>query len=429
MHPSISRVFAREIIDCRGFPTLEVDVWVDDQLAGRADVPVGRSTGRKEAYELRDGGSRWGGKGVRGAVTNVNQILGPALVGRDPRDQRAIDTDLCQLDGTPDKSHLGANAIVGVSLAVAKAAAFQSGLPLYRYVNPNAHIIPVPLINLINGGKLTSNDLEIQEFIVMPTGARDLLEGLQMCYEINMHLHDLIVDRYGKIAANVGDEGGYAPPMQGLWEPMEMLAKAVDRSGYADKIVYGLDAAASHWYDPEQGVYRMAGEALTTEDLISLYAELCKKYPVGSIEDPLMEDDLEGTARLTQLLDGVQIVGDDLFTTNVKNIQRGVELGAANAILWKFNQVGTLSEALDAAEFAYRSGYGVQVSERSGETEDTSIADFVVALNAGQIKTGTTRSERTAKYNQLLRIAEELGEAAVYAGENFHKPAPAGLSG
>jgi enolase len=399
-----------------------VDVWVDEVLAGRADVPVGRSTGRKEAFELRDGGSRWGGKGVRKAVQNVNQVLGPALVGRDPRDQRAIDASLCELDGTPDKSNLGSNAIVGVSLAAAKAAAFQSGLPLYKHLNPNAHIIPVPLVNLINGGKLTSNDLEIQEFIVMPTGAKDLLEGLQICYEINMVLHDLLVDCYGKIAANVGDEGGYAPPMSGLWTPMEMLAKAVQNSGYADKVVYGLDAAASHWYDAEKGVYLMEGEELSTDDLIGLYVDLCSRYPVRSIEDPLMEDDLEGTARLTKLLDGVQIVGDDLFTTNVRNIQKGVDLGAANAILWKFNQVGTISEALDAAEFAYRSGYGVQVSERSGETEDTSIADFVVALNAGQIKTGTTRSERTAKYNQLLRIAEELGEAAVYAGQNFHKP-------
>jgi enolase len=422
VHPSISRVFAREIIDCRGYPTLEVDVWVGDKLAGRADVPVGRSTGWKEAHELRDGGKRWGGKGVRLAVQNVNQVLGPALVGRDPRDQRAIDADLRDLDGTPDKSNLGANAIVGVSLAAAKAGAFVSGLPLYRYLNPNAHVIPVPLVNLINGGKLTSNDLEIQEFIVMPTGAQDLLEGLQMCYEINMILHDLIVDRYGKIAANVGDEGGYAPPLQGVKEPMAMLSTAVERSGYADKIVYGLDAAASHWYDKEKGVYRMEGEELSTDDLIGLYVDLCRQYPVRSIEDPLEEDDLEGTARLTHLLEGVQIVGDDLFTTNVQNIQKGVEVGAANAILWKFNQVGTISEALDAAEFAYRNGYGVQVSERSGETEDTSIADFVVALNAGQIKTGTTRSERTAKYNQLLRIAEELGEAAVYAGENFRRP-------
>jgi enolase len=422
MSLGITKLFAREIIDCRGFPTVEVDLWVDGEFASRADVPVGRSTGSREAIEVRDGGKRWGGKRVQIAVSNVNEIIAPALLGLDPRDQRGIDALLCALDGTPNKSKLGANAITGVSLAVIRAAALLSDRPLYKYINPNAHVIPVPLVNLINGGKLTSNDLEIQEFIVMPVGAKNLLEGLQICYEINMVLHDMIVDKYGKIAANVGDEGGYAPPMRGVQEPMAMLSKAVSYSGYGDQIVYGMDAAASHWYDAEKKVYRMDGEELTRDDLIALYVDLCKKYPIGSIEDPLDEDDFEGTALLTKKLDGVQIVGDDLFTTNVKYLKTGIETGAANAMLWKFNQVGTISEALDAAEYAYRNGYGVQVSERSGETEDTSIADFVVALNAGQIKTGTTRSERTAKYNQLLRIAEELGDSAVYAGRNFHRP-------
>ncbi len=422
MSQKITRIFAREIIDCRGFPTVEVDVWVEGQFAGRALVPVGRSTGSREAIEVRDGGRRWGGKGVRNAVRNVNEIIAPAVVGCDVREQRAIDSLMCKLDGTPNKSNLGANAITGVSLAVIRAAAFTCGRPLYRYINSNARVIPVPLVNLINGGKLTSNDLEIQEFIVMPVGAKNLLDGLQICYEINMALHDLIVDKYGKIAANVGDEGGYAPPMQGVKEPMAMLAKAVNACGYGDQIVYGLDAAASHWYDHKKSVYLMDGEELSPGDLINLYVELCNQYPIGSIEDPLMEDDFDGTALLTSKLAGVQIVGDDLFTTNIDYLKIGIEKGAANAMLWKFNQVGTISEALDAAEYAYRNGYGVQVSERSGETEDTSIADFVVALNAGQIKTGTTRSERTGKYNQLLRIAEELGEAAVYAGRNFHKP-------
>ncbi len=422
MGRKITRVFAREIIDCRGFPTVEVDVWVDGEIAGRAPVPVGRSTGSREAIELRDGGKRWGGKGVCNAVRSVNEIIAPAITGLDPREQRAIDALLCQLDGTPTKSKLGANAITGVSLAVIRAAAFISNRPLYKYVNANACVIPVPLVNLINGGKLTSNDLEIQEFIVMPVGARNLLDGLQICYEINMALHDLLVDKYGKIAANVGDEGGYAPPMRGVKEPMAMLAKAVKVTGYGDQIVYGLDAAASHWYDKAKGVYIMDGEEMTPNDLINMYVDLCNQYPIGSIEDPLMEDDFDGTAELTRKLAGVQIVGDDLFTTNIKYLKIGIEKGAANAMLWKFNQVGTISEALDAAEFAYRNGYGVQVSERSGETEDTSIADFVVALNAGQIKTGTTRSERTGKYNQLLRIAEELGDTAVYAGRNFHKP-------
>ena len=418
----ISDIRAREIIDCRGFPTVEVDVWVNGELAGRADVPAGRSTGKREAVELRDGGPRWGGMGTQKAVGHVNDILRPRLLGIDPRDQRAVDTLLCEIDGTEDKSRLGSNAIAGVSLGVAKAAARVAGLPLFKYLNPEAHVIPVPLVNLINGGKLTSNDLEIQEFLVIPVGARDLLEGLQICYEINLILHDLIVEKYGKIAANVGDEGGFAPPMTGVRGPMQVLSTAVQASGHADKILYGLDAAASHWYDWEKGVYWMDGDEMTRDDVIAMYVTLCEDYPIGSIEDPLMEDDLEGYTLLTRKLDGVQIVGDDLFTTNIKHIRRGVEAGAANAVLWKFNQVGTLTEAFDAADYAYGAGFGVQVSERSGETEDTSIADLAVALNCGQIKTGTTRSERTAKYNQLLRIAEELGDRAHYPGPKFHRP-------
>jgi len=418
----ISDIRAREIIDCRGFPTVEVDVWVNGELAGRADVPAGRSTGKREAVELRDGGPRWGGMGTQKAVGHVNDILRPRLLGIDPRDQRAVDSLLCEIDGTEDKSRLGSNAIAGVSLGVAKAAARVAGLPLFKYLNPEAHVIPVPLVNLINGGKLTSNDLEIQEFLVIPVGARDLLEGLQICYEINLILHDLIVEKYGKIAANVGDEGGFAPPMTGVREPMQVLSTAVKASGHADKILYGLDAAASHWYDWEKGVYWMDGDEMTRDEVIAMYVTLCEDYPIGSIEDPLMEDDLEGYTLLTRKLDGVQIVGDDLFTTNIKHIRRGVEAGAANAVLWKFNQVGTLTEAFDAADYAYGAGFGVQVSERSGETEDTSIADLAVALNCGQIKTGTTRSERTAKYNQLLRIAEELGDRAHYPGPKFHRP-------
>jgi len=422
VNPRITKIRAREILDCRSFPTIEVDVWINDELHGRADVPAGRSTGQREAVELRDGGSEWGGKGVRKAVQHVNEVLAPALIGMDPREQRQIDSQMCELDGTANKSRLGANAIVGISLAIAKAAASISNLPFYKYLNPNAHVLPVPLVNLINGGKLTSNDLEFQEFIVMPVGAQSFWEGLRICYKINMHLHDLIVDKYGKIGANVGDEGGFAPPMKGIKEPMQMLSKAVQASGYADLIVYGFDAAASHWYDWEKGFYRMDDIEMNRDDVIAMYVDLCNQYPVGSIEDPLMEDDWEGYRILTQKLDGIQIVGDDLFTTNKEYIKKGVELGAANAILWKFNQVGTITEAMDAAEYAYRNGYGVQVSERSGETEDTSIADFAVALNAGQIKTGTTRSERTAKYNQIIRIAEELGDQATYAGNNFRRP-------
>jgi enolase len=277
-------------------------------------------------------------------------------------------------------------------------------------------------VNLINGGKLTSNDLEIQEFIVIPVGAKEIKQALQICYEINFILRDLLVDKYGKIAVNVGDEGGFAPPMTGIAEPMKMLSQAVAASGYEEMIVYGMDAAASHWYDWEEGVYRMDGEKMTRDDVIEMYVNLCCDYPIRSIEDPLMEDDFEGHVILTQKLENVQIVGDDLFTTNVEYIQRGIEMGAANAILWKFNQVGTLTEAFEAAEVARNAGYGVQVSERSGETEDTSIADLAVALNAGQIKTGTTRSERTGKYNQLIRITEELGSKAFYPGPKFRKP-------
>ena len=419
---SISDIKAREVIDCRGFPTVEVDVWVDGDLCGRADVPAGRSTGKREAAELRDGGKRWGGQGTLKAVENVNNVIKPALLGWDPRDQDGIDAKLCELDGTKDKSNLGSNAIVGVSLGVAKAAAKASNLPLYQYVNKDAYVIPVPLVNLINGGKLTSNDLEIQEFIVIPIGATEIKEALQICYEINMILKDLIVDKYGKIAVNVGDEGGFAPPMTGIKEPMKMLSQAVATSGYEELIVYGMDAAASHWYDWDEGIYQMDGEKMTRDDVIEMYVNLCRDYPIRSIEDPLMEDDFEGHVILTEKLENVQIVGDDLFTTNVEHIQRGIEMGAANAILWKFNQVGTLTEAFQAAEVAKNAGYGVQVSERSGETEDTSIADLAVALNAGQIKTGTTRSERTGKYNQLIRITEELGPKAYYPGPNFHKP-------
>jgi enolase len=308
----ISDIRAREIIDCRGFPTVEVDVWVNGELCGRADVPSGRSTGKREAIELRDGGKRWGGQGTTIAVRNVHTMIRPALIGWDPRDQRAIDARLCELDGTGNKSKLGSNATTGVSLGVARAAANVCDQPFYKYINDNAYVIPVPLVNLINGGKLTSNDLEIQEFIVIPVGAKDLKHGLQICYEINILLRNLIIDRHGKIAVNVGDEGGYAPPLTGINEPMEILSKAVKASGHADMIVYGMDAAASHWYDWDKGVYRMEGEEMTRDDVIDMYVKLCRDYPVSSIEDPLMEDDFEGHTILTEKLDDVQIVGLNL---------------------------------------------------------------------------------------------------------------------
>jgi enolase len=418
----ITKMQAREIIDCRGTPTVQVDIWVDDVLRGRADVPCGRSAGSYEAFELRDGGARYNGLGVLKAVNNVNTIIAPEIVGTKVTDQKKLDRLLIELDGTKQKKKLGANAILGVSLAAAKAASASLNVPLYQYLNLNACILPVPMMNLVNGGKLASNDLDFQEFIIMPVGAESFAQALQITVEINTILGRIILEKYGKLALNVGDEGGYVPPMTKIKEPFEVLTKAVAEAGWEDKIVYALDVAATHLYDKEKGRYTIEGEELTTEDMFSLYKELVNTYPIASIEDPLQEDDYEGFSRLTKEL-GIQIVGDDLFVTNTERLQKGVEMGAANALLWKYNQVGTLSEALDAANMAFRNGYGVVVSERSGETEDYTIADCVVGLNAGQIKTGApVRSERTSKYNQLLRIEEELGNTARYAGRNFRRP-------
>lgn len=418
----ITGVKAREIIDCRGTPTVQVDMWVDGMLRGRADVPCGRSTGAYEAYELRDGDSRYNGLGVRKAVRNVNAIIAGEIVGIKVTEQRKIDELLISLDGTKQKTKLGANAILGVSLAAVKAASASLGIPIYQYINTNACILPVPMMNLINGGKLASNDLDFQEFIIMPVGAESFSQALQITVEINTIVGKLLLEKYGKMALNVGDEGGYVPPMTKIREPFEVLTQAVAEAGWEDKIVYALDVAATHLYDKKTGMYIIEGEQLTTDDMIGLYKDLMSTYSIASIEDPLQEDDFEGFARLTKELD-IQIVGDDLFVTHTERLNKGIEMGAANALLWKYNQVGTFSEALDAAWLAFRSGYGVVVSERSGETEDSMIADCVVGLNAGQIKTGApVRSERTSKYNQLLRIEDELGSSARYAGRKFRQP-------
>jgi len=421
---TISKIHAREIIDCRGWPTVQADVWVDGRLMGRADVASGRSTGSHEAHVLLDGDKgRYQGLGVLKAVDNVNNVIGPELVGCDIFEQRKIDLAMIGLDGTATKSKLGANAILGVSLAVARAAANASGVSLFHHINPNSHVLPVPLMNCLNGGKLTANDLEIQEFIIMPVGASSYAQALQMTTEINEVLRDLVVEKYGIIATNTGDEGGFATPMRGIWEPFEFLAKAVDQAGHADDIVYAMDLAANSWFKEEADVYELDGETYDRDALIELYKKVAEKYPIASMEDPLQEEDFEGFAALTRELD-MQIVGDDLFVTNVDRLREGVQKGAANAMLFKVNQIGTLSEALDAAEFAYRNNYGVQVSERSGETEDPIISDLVVALNSGQIKTGMPiRGERTSKHNRLLQIEEELGAAGVYAGRNFARPA------
>lgn len=419
---TITKVNAREILDCRWNPTVQVEVFVDGEFAGFGNVPAGRSTGSNEAKELRDGEARYAGQGVLKAVRNVNDIIGPELVGMDVTEQRRIDEKLIKLDGTNDKSNLGANAVTPVSLAVAYAAANTLKLPLYRYLNPNAHILPVPLLNLINGGKLTSNDLDFQEFCIFPIGAETFKESMEIGHAVNVQLFEIILKKYGKIACNVGDEGGFATPITDVIEAMDVLALAVERSGFANKIKYGFDCAATHLYNKETKLYTIQGNKMTTDDVISFFKDLMKKYPIASIEDPLDEDDVEGFARIKEEL-GIQIIGDDLFCTNANLMKPRIDAGAANALLWKFNQVGTISQALDAANLAYRSGYGVMVSERSGETEDSAIADLVVALDAGQIKTGAgVRSERTAKYNRLLQIEEQLGSLARYAGENFANP-------
>jgi enolase len=423
----ITQLKAREIIDCRGWPTVQVDVYVDDVLAGRADVPQGRSTGKYEAHVLLDGEERYSGQGVRKACSNVEGEIAEALIGTDVTAQRQIDEAMIALDGTENKSRLGANAILGVSLAAARAGAAVSGVDLYRYLNPTARFLPVPLMNCLNGGKLTANELEIQEFIIMPISAENYAHALQVTTEINEALRDLVIEKYGILATNTGDEGGFATPMRGIWEPFEFLQRACEKAGYkvgfGEDIVYGLDCAASHWFDPDRGIYTLADEEYDRDALIALYKEVAAKYPLGSVEDPLDEDDIEGFVEVTKELPESQIVGDDLFVTNVERLKLGVHVGAANAMLFKVNQIGSLSEALDAAEFAYRNGYGVQVSERSGETEDPLISDLVVALNAGQIKTGMPiRGERTSKHNRLLQIEEALGTSARYAGQNFRLP-------
>ncbi|MET0750122.1 MAG: phosphopyruvate hydratase [Solirubrobacterales bacterium] len=415
----ITAIRAREVLDCRGLPTVQVDLELEGGVTGTADVPSGRSTGSNEAHELRDGGDRFGGFGVRDAVANVVGEIGESLIGAELPDQRTLDRALIDLDGTPDKSRLGANAILGVSLAAARARAAASGMPLYRALNANAHVLPVPLVNLINGGKHASNDLDFQEFIVIPVGAGSILEALQISTEVNLALAEILLERYGKSALNTGDEGGYAPAISSPREALGLLHEAVADAGHEGRFRYGLDCAATHYYDRDAGTYLVAGETRDTDGMIELYQELIRDFDVITIEDPLDEEDYAGFARLTAETE-IQIVGDDLFVTNSERLRRGVADGAANALLWKVNQVGTLSEALDAADLAHRSAYAVVVSERSGETEDPIIADLAVALGAGQIKTGApVRGERTAKYNRLIRIEEELGSTAVYPGETL----------
>ncbi|MGD0176145.1 MAG: phosphopyruvate hydratase [Candidatus Bathyarchaeia archaeon] len=420
----IKSVRAREILDSRGNPTIEVDVIAEGGARARADVPSGRSRGKYEAFELRDGGSRYAGRGVLTAVRNVNEVIGPKVTGMDVRNQKEIDSTIIELDGTENKSKLGGNAIVGVSLAVARVAAEALGLPLYRFIGgPQAHILPVPMIIMINGGKLGATDLDFQEFNAMPIGAEGFSEAMRLSAEVYFKLGERLAKR-SKYALNVGDEGAYSPP--GISDPhdaFDEILRAIEELGYEDKFVLAMDAAASHLYDKKHGKYRLMGKEFSRENLMDLYEELVDTLPLKSIEDPFDEDDFEGFIEVTKTLGRIQIVGDDFFVTNLSRVRTGVESRAANAVLWKVNQIGTLSEALDVAQYAVKNGYSVVASERSGQTEDTWLADLTVAIGAGQLKNGAPcRSERTAQFNQLLRIEEELGESATYAGANYRRP-------
>jgi enolase len=415
--PSIEAVGAREILDSRGNPTVEVEVALDDGTIARAAVPSGASTGAFEAVELRDGGDRYGGKGVLKAVDGVLDVIGPELVGYEASEQRLIDQRLIDLDGTPDKSRLGANAILGVSLAVARAAADSTELPLFRYVGgPSAHLLPVPMMNILNGGAHADSNVDVQEFMIAPIGAATFAEALAMGTE-TYHALKAVLKKEG-LSTGLGDEGGFAPNLSSNRAALDLITRAVEQAGYSvgTDIGFALDVAATEFHG--EGGYAFEGKTLTAADLTDYYTGLVSAYPIVSIEDPLSEEDWEGWVALTDALgDRVQIVGDDLFVTNPARLADGIARGAANALLVKVNQIGTLTETLDAVNLAHRSGYRSMMSHRSGETEDTTIADLAVATDCGQIKTGApARSERVAKYNQLLRIEEELDDAARYAG-------------
>ncbi|TQF03674.1 phosphopyruvate hydratase [Kitasatospora acidiphila] len=416
--PSIDVVVAREILDSRGNPTVEVEVGLDDGSTGRAAVPSGASTGAFEALELRDGDkNRYGGKGVEKAVLAVIEQIGPELVGYDATEQRLIDQAMLDLDATPDKSSLGANAILGVSLAVAHAASEASDLPLFRYLGgPNAHVLPVPMMNILNGGAHADSNVDIQEFMIAPIGAESFSEALRWGAEVYHTLKAVLKER--GLSTGLGDEGGFAPNLETNRAALDLITEAIKQAGYVPgkDIALALDVAATEFY--KDGAYQFEGKSLSAAELIDYYADLVDSYPLVSIEDPLNEEDWEGWKAITDKLGSkVQLVGDDLFVTNPERLARGIETGTANALLVKVNQIGSLTETLDAVELAQRNGYRCMMSHRSGETEDVTIADLAVATNCGQIKTGApARSDRVAKYNQLLRIEEILDDAAEYAG-------------
>ena len=418
-------VLGREIMDSRGNPTVEVEVYLDDGVVGRACVPSGASTGIYEACELRDGDkSRYLGKGVSKAVDNVNNEIAEALIGLNVLDQTAIDKLLIELDGTPNKSKLGANAILGASLACARAAAESLGMPLYTYLGGvNAKTLPVPMMNILNGGAHATNNVDIQEFMVMPVGAPSWKEALRMCAEV-FHTLKTVLKENGTPAAGVGDEGGYAPNLKKDEDALKVIVQAIEKAGYkpGEDFMIAIDAATSEWYNEETGCYDLpkAKKTMTKQQLVNMWKKFADNYPIISLEDGMGENDWEGWAMLTKAIgDRVQLVGDDLFVTNTQRLKDGIEKGVANAILIKVNQIGTLTETLDAIQMANRAGYTAVISHRSGETEDTTIADLAVATNAGQIKTGApARTDRVAKYNQLLRIEDRLGSSAEFLGRN-----------
>jgi enolase len=421
---SIQTVVAREILDSRGNPTVEVDVRLEGGAMGRAAVPSGASTGEHEAWELRDGDKkRYGGKGVLKAVGNVENVIGPALKGWDARDQAKIDQKMIELDGTPNKKNLGANALLGVSLATAHAAAVAENVSLFRYLGgAEAKVLPVPMMNILNAGAHSDAPIDFQEFMIVPKGAPTFAEGLRYGAEIFHALKSVLKERH--LSTNVGDEGGFAPQLKSADDALESIAAAVKRAGYrfGEQIFIALDPAASEFYDKEQNVYvfqKSDGSKKSADELVDYYVELCARFPIISIEDGCAENDWEGWKKLTARLgDKIQLVGDDLFVTNVKFLQKGIAEHVANSILVKVNQIGTLTETLATIDLARKNNYTAVISHRSGETEDTTIADIAVATNAGQIKTGSLcRSDRVAKYNQLLRIAQELGDKAVYGGK------------
>ena len=415
----IMHIFAREILDSRGNPTVEVEALLADGSHGRAAVPSGASTGEHVAHELRDGDERYAGKGVLKAVGNVNETIADELAGLEADDQRIVDNLMLELDGSDNKKNLGANAILGVSMAVAKAAADSAALPLYRYIGgPNAHVLPVPMMNILNGGAHADSGVDVQEFMIAPIGAETFTEALRMGTEVYHALKSVLKSK--NLSTGLGDEGGFAPSVGSTKEALDLIVEAIEKAGYTagEDVALALDVASSEFF--KDGAYDFEGGRHTPEEMIQVYADLVEQYPIVSIEDPLDENDWDGYVTLTQQLgDKVQLVGDDFFVTNPARLAEGIEKGAANALLVKVNQIGTLTETFDAVELAHRNGYRTMMSHRSGETEDTTIADLAVALSCGQIKTGApARSERVAKYNRLLRIEEELGPAAEYAGRS-----------